>query len=111
MNVNFNGYGENVTTFIADSGLTAAGVPVKLSGDGTVTKCSADDVFCGICIGLHGGYAAVQTAGYVRMPAASKIAVGYKKLAADGNGGVAVNNSGRELLVVDATSTEVGFIL
>ena len=46
MNVNFNGYGENVTTFIADSGLTAAGVPVKLSGDGTVTVCSASALVC-----------------------------------------------------------------
>ena len=26
MNVNFNGYGENVATFVADSSLTAAGV-------------------------------------------------------------------------------------
>ncbi len=111
MNVNFNGYGENVLTFIADSGLTEAGVPVKMSADGTVAKCSADDVFCGVCVGVRGGYAAVQTAGYVRMPAGSKIAVGYKKLAAGSSGTVAVNASGRELLVVDSTATEVGFIL
>ena len=39
MNVNFNGYGENVATFVADSSLTAAGVPVKITADGTVGKC------------------------------------------------------------------------
>ncbi len=111
MNVNFNGYGENVLTFIADSSITAAGVPVKISSDGTVAKCSADDVFCGVCVGLRDGYAAVQLSGYVRLPAGSKIAVGYKKLAAGANGTVAVNNSGRELLVVDSTATEAGFIL
>ena len=111
MNVNFNGYGENVLTFIADSGLTEAGVPVKISDDGTVAKCSANDVFCGVCVGVRGGYAAVQLAGYVRMPATARIAVGYKKLAAGSNDTVAVNSSGRELLVVDSTATEVGFIL
>ena len=100
MNVNFNGYGENVITFIADSSITAK-----------VAKCSANDVFCGVCVGLRDGYAAVQTSGYVRMPATSKIAVGYKKLVADGSGNVAVNSGGRELLVVDSTATEVGFIL
>ena len=35
MNVNFNGYGENIATFIADSGLTQTGVPVKMSDDGS----------------------------------------------------------------------------
>ena len=111
MNINFNGYGENVLTFIADSSITAPGVPVKISGDGTVAKCAANENFCGICVGLRGGYAAVQLAGYVRMPAGAKIAPGYKKLAAGDNGTVASNSSGRELLVLDSTATEVGFIL
>ncbi len=111
MNINFNGYGENVTTFIADSTLTEAGVPVKITGDGTVGKCNGNDVFCGVCVGLRDGYAAVQLDGYVRMPAAAKIAPGYKKLAAGSSGDVAVNSTGRELLVLDSTATEIGFIL
>lgn len=111
MNVNFKGYGENVLTFIADSSLNKSGVPVKISADGTVAKCSANDAFCGVCVGLRNGYAAVQLAGYVRLPAASKIAVGYKKLAATAAGGAAVNESGKEVLVTDSTATEVGFIL
>ena len=111
MNVNFNGFNENVATFIADSSITEAGVPVKISADGTVAKCAADDVFCGVCVGVRDGYAAVQLSGYVTLPAASKIAVGYKKLAAGANGTVAVNNSGRELLVVDSTATQAGLIL
>lgn len=111
MNVNFNGYGENVMTFIADSSLTETGVPVKITGDGTVGKCGGNENFCGVCIGLRDGYAAVQLAGYVRTSAPSKIAAGYKKLAAGSLGDVAINSSGRELLVVDSSATEVGFIL
>lgn len=111
MNVNFNGYGENVLTFIADSSITEAGVPVKMSADGTVAKCGGNDVFCGVCVGVRDGYAAVQLAGYVKMPALAKIEAGYKKLAADQNGNVVTNTSGRELLVVDSTAKEVGFIL
>lgn len=111
MNINFNGYGENVLTFIADSSITAPGVLVKMSGDGTVAKSTANENFCGVCVGLRGGYAAVQLSGYVRMRAVAKIAVGYKKLSTGDNGTVAVNSSGRELLVLDSTATEVGFIL
>ena len=66
MNVNFNGAGENVLTFIADSSVTEAGIPVKVSADGTVAKCGANEPFCGICVGVRNGYAAVQIAGYVR---------------------------------------------
>lgn len=111
MNVNFNGYGENAATFEADSTLTAAGVPVKISGDGTVAACASGENFCGICTGLRAGYAAVQLAGYVTMPAKSKIEAGYKKLAAGADGCVAVASAGREYLVVNSTADTVGFIL
>ena len=36
MNVNFNGFGENAATFIADETLTEAGGPVKMKDNGTV---------------------------------------------------------------------------
>ena len=111
MGISFKGYGENVVTFNADSALTEAGVPVKMSADSTVGKCSANDKFCGICVNLRDGYAAVQLAGYVRVAAAARIEPGYKKLAAGSTGNVAVNTSGRELLVVDSTATEAGIIL
>ncbi len=47
MNVNFNGYGENAATFIADKTITEAGVPVKMKDNGTVAKCDASENFCG----------------------------------------------------------------
>lgn len=111
MNVNFNGYGENVATFEADSTLTEAGVPVKMSGDGTVAACASGDDFCGVCVNVRAGYASVQLAGYVRLPATSKIAAGYKKLSASSDGSVAVTTTGREHLVVDSTDDSVGIIL
>lgn len=111
MNVNFNGYGENVATFMADSSITEAGVPVKIIADGTVAKCEADDVFCGVCVGVRNGYAAVQLSGYVTVSATEKIPVGYQTLAASADGNVAVNASGRELLVINSTATDAGIIL
>lgn len=111
MNVNFNGANENVLTFIADSSITGAGVPVKVTADGTVSKCGANDAFCGLCVGVRDGYAAVQISGYAVFAAASKLAAGYKKLAATAAGKVAVNENGRELLVINSTDTEVGVIL
>lgn len=110
MNVNFNGYGENVATFMADSKVQA-GSPVKMSADGTVTASSTTEPFCGVCIAVRDGYASVQLAGYVTMPTKSKIAVGYQKLTASVDNTVAVNTSGREYLVINSTETEVGFIL
>lgn len=111
MMVNFNGFGENSATFEADSSLTAAGVPVKISGDGKVSACASGEAFCGICTHLRDGFATVQLAGYVTMPATEKITAGYGKIAAGANGTVSASDSGREYLVLDSTQTSVGFIL
>ncbi len=111
MNVNFNGYGENIATFIANSTLTETGVPVKITADGTVSKCSANDSFCGICVAVRDGYAAVQLSGYVKVQTTAKLALGYTKLAAAAGGKVAAYDSGRALLVIDSTATEAGIIL
>jgi len=96
MNVNFNGFGENAATFIADKTITEAGVPVKMKDNGTVAKCDASENFCGVCVSVRGGYAVVQLSGYVKVKSDKKIAVGYKKLSATAGGGVAVSKTGRE---------------
>ncbi len=111
MNVNFNGFGENAATFIADKTITEAGVPVKIKDNGTVAKCDASENFCGVCVSVRGGYAVVQLSGYVKVKSDKKIAVGYKKLSATAVGGVSVTTTGREYLVLDSTDTSVGFIL
>lgn len=111
MNVNFNGYNENVATFVADSKLNTAGVPVKISADGTVAACASGDKFCGICVAVRDGYATVQLSGYVTVKTSAKLALGYTKLAAGTNGAVTANENGREHLVINSTASEAGIIL
>lgn len=101
MELSFMGYGEKVATFAATDGVTA-GMPVKLTADGTVGPCAAGDLFCGVALNVRGGYAAVQLAGYVRLPyGGTAPAAGYQSLAAAANGTVSVNAAGRSLLVID----------
>ena len=64
MSVSTNGFGENVLTFKAASGVTA-GVPVKISANDTVAVCSAGNIFCGVATEVSGGYAGVQLTGFV----------------------------------------------
>ena len=111
MNVNFNGFNENVATVLAANTITAVGQPVKPSSEGGVTKCASGDVFCGIVTGLRNGYAAVQLTGYAEFPALARISVGYQKLAVNAAGQVVSNANGREYLVVNATEDTVGIIL
>lgn len=112
MNVNFNGYGENIVTFIADEKLTQAGVPVKISANGTVAPCESDDNrLCGVCINVRDGYAAVQLGGYVRLPLLGDGALGYQNIKPVNDGKVAIDTTGKEYLVVDFDSEYIGFIL
>lgn len=110
MNVNFNGYGENVTTFIADDSVSA-GVPVKITDNGTVSACATGDKFCGVCLDVRDGYASVQLGGYVELPAKTKISVGYQTLGVGAGGKIEASGTGREYLVVDSTATTAGIIL
>lgn len=101
MDISLNGYGENAATF-AVSGNVAAGMPVKVSANGTVAPCAAKDKFCGVALSVRGGYAAVQLAGYVKVPyAGTKPAPGYQAINADGTGKVQAEATGRLLLVTD----------
>lgn len=114
MEISLNGFGENAATFEAEEG-TAAGMPVKPTGNGEVGPCVAGDDFCGVVLGVRGGFASVQLAGYVRMPFSGEApGVGFRQLSASGAGGVQVSASGgRSLLVtdVDETGGTLGLIL
>ena len=111
MKVNFNGFNEGVTTFLADSTVTAAGQPVKMASSGTVAACGAGEPFCGITVGVRDGFTAVQMTGYIRVQTAALLSVGYQKLAVNAAGKVASNENGREYLVLDANSGSAGIIL
>lgn len=111
MNINFSGYNENVVTFETSSNDVIMGTPVKMSGSGTVSKCSADDSFCGVSVNVRNGYAAVQLSGYIEMPTDDTFTVGYQKIGAATDNKVKSTDSGREYLVVNVSDGIVGFIL
>ena len=112
MKVSFEGIGEQVVSF-ATTG-TVKGAFVKMSSNNTVAACASADNFIGFCINNEGGFAEVQTHGYIKCPyTGTAPAVGYSLLAADTNGRVKGAQTGREYLVldVDTTAKTVGFIM
>ena len=88
--VSFEGIGEIIATFAADSSVKEGQV-VKTDGDGKVKSCSAADRICGVVTHVKDGYAAVQIGGVGTLPySGSGVAAGWVKLVADGTGGVRV---------------------
>mgnify|MGYP000913796035 FL=1 len=115
MTVSFEGIGEKIVTFYnSDTASAAAGLPVKMSGNGQVCACAAGDRFIGVAAAADSSFAAVKNAGYVKLPyTGSAPAVGFAKLAAAGNGAVTDAETGGEYLVVDVDTAgeTVGIIL
>jgi hypothetical protein len=107
MELSFSGFGENAATFLAQEGV-APGMPVKITANGTVGPCAADDDFCGAALSVRGGYAAVQLCGYARLPYDGEApAAGWRALSAAGDGKIkAAASGGRVLLVLDVDETE-----
>lgn len=99
MKVSYDGIGATVTTFRVGTGVRAGQV-VKLSESGKVDSCNVGDRFCGVMLTPSEGYGAVQVRGFASVKyTGEKPAVGYVSLAADGQGGVKVDEAGGELLV------------
>lgn len=93
--VGFRGIGALIITFLAAVGLLAAdkGKPCKVSANGTVDLCAAEDNFIGVLdtVDIDGrmNAANVQTKGYVEdLPYTGAPALGYTELVANGAGGV-----------------------
>lgn len=103
MNVSFHGLGALRATFEADEALASAGVPVKLSANGTVTACAAGDVPVGIAEDLRGGYAAVLLRGYVSVPYSGELSLGAGDVLADDGGKIktAGESAGLRVTVLD----------
>lgn len=111
MDIRFNGFNENVVTFLCDS-TAAAGKVVRMKENGTVTACAAGENFIGVCLSVRDGYAAVQLSGYVELPVSgSGVSAGYCTLTAAESGAVKGAQAGREYLVLEKTTDTVGFIL
>ncbi len=111
MNVSFHGLRDTVATF---EGAAGALVPVKMSDSGKIIPAADGNVFCGITTAKGNEFVPVQLAGFVSAAySGTAPTVGYVKLAADAAGGVKVNASGREYLVVEVNTDKktVGFLL
>ena len=109
MEINFNGYRENVLTF-AYTGTVAAGTRVKMSASGTVAPADANGDFIGVVVSVRGGYAAVQIDGYVECAKDGTVNTGVVKLV-NTSTGVKAAESGIDRLVIYTDSNTVGFIL
>ena len=97
MSISYEGIGAWCATFAAGTG-AEEGKVVKVSANGTVSKCAANDGFCGVvaAMGRDGKAYSGETAP----------AVGWNLLAADGNGGVSVVTSGgHSYLAVEVDTT------
>ena len=110
MNINFNGYSENVLTFECDNTVTA-GKLVKMSANGKVAAAAANDDFVGVALSVSGGYAAVQLNGYVELQKTGTVNVGYNKLVASNSSAVKTAESGIDRLVILVDGNAIGFIL
>ena len=99
-NVSFEDIGAVIATFAAQEGVKAGQV-VKITANGEVGACSANDRFCGVVGAVEDGFAAVQLRGFVQVSYTGAVTTGWNKLAADGKGGVTPYASGWDILVVD----------
>ena len=109
MSISYEGIGAWCATFAAGTG-AEEGKVVKVSANGTVSKCAANDGFCGVvravahdgkaCTVQLGGLASVKYSG-------TAPAVGFSELMADGSGGVSKpgdNQNGSSYLVLSVDS-------
>lgn len=105
MTVSFEGIGENVITFYnAGENAAEAGYPVKLSGNGEVSKAGDGEAFIGIARAADADFAAVQTAGYLKAAYSGTVpAVGGVRLIADGEGAVKADVGLTDTVTVDET--------
>ncbi len=99
MNVCYDGIGYLAVTVPAGS--CAADKVCMLSADGEADGCTSGGRFMGLCEEVKQGLAAVQVAGFAKVKySGTAPALGFTKLAADGNGGISANSNGQEYLVM-----------
>lgn len=114
MSYGFEGVGLWAATFAADE--VTEGAVVKPKENGGVTKCAADDVFCGVALYVSRDKKAcsVQLGGMTTVAySGTAPAIGQGILAADGNGGVKTETAGNKywIVAVDADAGTVTFKL
>lgn len=106
MNISYEGIGRLLVT-VADFN-AVEGQVCKINQDGRAANCSTNDRFCGVVHIAEYDMASVQLEGFVTVRySGTAPAFGYAKLVADGYGGVCVNTSGREFLVIQVDTNKM----
>lgn len=104
MKVAFEEIGRVSASFTADSG--EKGQVCKMSANGKVAPCAADDTFIGVMEGIRKGVCGVQLHGFAEVTyTGTAPSLGMAILVADGAGGVKTATSGRTCLVVSVDTT------
>lgn len=114
MSISYEGIGQWCATFACEG--VREGTTVKVSANGTVSACAADEKFCGVvaAVGRDGKACSVQLGGLASVKYSGETpTAGYCTLAADGDGGVKVSESGRErpVVAVDTAAKTVTIVL
>lgn len=115
MKNSFEGIGQWSATFACDSSVEE-GKMVIVCDNGKVTACGEGDQFCGVAevVARDGEACAVVMSGMVTASYTGTVPyAGWCNLSADGNGGVMVDSSGGNYLVVDADTAakKVTFVM
>lgn len=107
-NLNFNGYGENVVTILAEDGIKK-GYVVKIVDNNKVGVCGEGDYFFGIVVNMRDNYAAVQTKGYCKVKKSGTIPLGYHELMAYSEDAIKCMDAGIpcQVIAVDDTYAEI----
>lgn len=106
MSVSFIGFDEKTLTFSTAADINP-GTLVKLSGNGTVAACAADDAVFGVVISCRNCLACVQIGGYVVLPyTGTAPTVGLNTLCAGSATALEVDSTnGKEKFVLDVDTT------
>ena len=105
MKISYEGIGFMLVTFPDES--ATEGNVCKINQSSCAEDCMTNDLFCGVVHSVEKTMAAVQLEGFAKAHySGTKPEMGYVKMTADGIGGVCVNNSGREYLVVQVNEND-----
>ena len=96
-----------VATFAAKDGVKPGQV-VKITANGEVGACSANDAFAGLALSTRESFAGVQVKGFLTVPTTGTVNLGRVSLAADGSGGVQAASTGGVPALVVSVDTAAG---
>ena len=96
-----------MATFAAKDGVKPGQV-VKITANGEVGACSANDAFAGLALSTRESFAGVQVKGFLTVPTTGTVNLGRVSLAADGSGGVQAASTGGVPALVVSVDTAAG---